>query len=134
MIKCTSCDAEVNYAEAILRDVLYHEIQLDLLGDKNQDMTLEQVFQFVEAKEAGKRSASPLLTPHGANALASSSYRCRGTRHLRDVTRANLPAQKAQGRGINMRYAPTAGERDTGGVPQPEGVPGLWPDLQALQP
>ena len=26
----------------------------DLLGDKNQNMTLEQVFQFIEAKESGK--------------------------------------------------------------------------------
>ncbi|VDI45747.1 Hypothetical predicted protein [Mytilus galloprovincialis] len=63
----------------ILRDVLTRglsdpDIQLDLLGDKNQDMTLEQVFKFVEAKEAGKRSASRLLDSHGAEA-ASSSYR-----------------------------------------------------------
>ncbi len=82
MIKCTNCVAEVNYTEAILRDMLSRglddpEIQLNLLGDKNQDMTLEQVFQFVEAKEAGKCSASRLLTLHGADALAGSSYRCR---------------------------------------------------------
>ena len=30
------------------------QIQMDLLGDKNQDMTLEQVLGFVKAKEAGK--------------------------------------------------------------------------------
>ena len=48
----------MNYTDAILRDVLTHgicdsEIQLDLLGDQNQDITIEQVFKFVGATEAG---------------------------------------------------------------------------------
>ena len=49
---------------------------MDLLGNKNQDMTLEQVLRFVEAKEAGKRSASRLSLPHATDAVAGSSYRC----------------------------------------------------------
>ena len=49
------------------------EIQLDLLGDKNQDMTFEEVLRFIEANEAGKRSASRLIDTHGAEA-AKSSY------------------------------------------------------------
>jgi len=36
---------------------------MDLLKDKNQDMTSEQVIRFVEAKEAGKKSPSRLLVP-----------------------------------------------------------------------
>ena len=48
---------------------------MDLLGDKNQDMTLEQALKFVEAKEAGKRSASRLLLPQTTDAVAGSSYR-----------------------------------------------------------
>ena len=80
LVKCPSCDADVNYTEAILRDVLTlgiadTEIQLDLLGDKNQDMTLEDISLFVEAKEAGKRSASRLLVSQGAEAAHSSTYR-----------------------------------------------------------
>ena len=75
---CQSCQAEVNYTEAILRDVLTRgiedqEIQLDLLGNPNQNMTLEQVFQYVETKESGKRSASLLIESHNAN--SSSSYK-----------------------------------------------------------
>ena len=55
LIKCPGCDKEVNYTDAILRDVVTKgisdpEIQLDLLGDKNQDMPLEDIFKFVEAK------------------------------------------------------------------------------------
>ena len=42
-------------------------IQFDLLSDTNQNMTLEEVFQFVEKKEAGKRSANPLLESHGVD-------------------------------------------------------------------
>ena len=81
LIKCPSCDDTVDYTEAVLRDVLSRglddsELQLDRLGDKNQEMTLEEVFKFVEAKESGKRSASRLLDTHthGAEA-ASSSYK-----------------------------------------------------------
>ena len=48
-IACPPCGTEVNYIDNILRDVLIkgledNEIQLDLLGDKNQDMSLENVF------------------------------------------------------------------------------------------
>ena len=48
---------------------------MDLLGDKNQDMTLEQALKFVKAKEAGKWSASRLLLPQATDAVAGSSYR-----------------------------------------------------------
>ena len=66
------------YTEAILQDVLCRglEIQLDLLGVKNQDMTLEQMLRFIEAKEAGKRSATLLLLPHATDAITGSAYKC----------------------------------------------------------
>ena len=48
---------------------------MDLLGDSNQDMTLEQVLWFVEATEAGKRSAACLLIPQAADHVAGSSYK-----------------------------------------------------------
>ena len=38
-------------------------------------MTMEQVLRFVEAKEAGKRSASRLLLPQATDALSGSSYK-----------------------------------------------------------
>ena len=65
-----TCPGCTTYTEEILRVVFTRgiadaESQLDLLGDKNQDMKLE-VFQFVEAKEAGKRSTSRLLDSHAA--------------------------------------------------------------------
>ena len=49
----------MDYTDEILRDVLTlgvadPEIQLDLLSDSNQNMTLENVFQFIEKKESGK--------------------------------------------------------------------------------
>ena len=59
LIKCPGCNMDVNYTENILRDVVTcgladSEIQLDLLGEKNQDMTLEEVFQFIEPKKPVK--------------------------------------------------------------------------------
>lgn len=78
-IQCPSCDLSVNYTDAILRDTLTRgiedpEIQLELLGNPDQDMTLEQVFKFVEAKESGKRSASRLVENQNVDS-SSSSYR-----------------------------------------------------------
>ena len=78
LIACPGCNT-INYTENILRDVLTRgladsEIQLELLGDKNQDMTLEEVFQLIEAKESGKRSAERLLENQLADA-ARSQYR-----------------------------------------------------------
>jgi len=69
LVTCPGCTNEVNYLENVLHDVLTRgladsEIQLELLGERNQDMTLEEVFQFIEAKEAGKNN--PLGTCHKA--------------------------------------------------------------------
>jgi len=77
---CPSCNSSVNYTEPILRDVLTRgiadpEIQLLLLSEKNQDMSLEDMFLFVEAKEAGKRSATCLLEPNHTSAVSSSYKR-----------------------------------------------------------
>ena len=71
------CQREINYSDYILRDVvvqgLYdNDIQLDLLSDQNQDMSLEEVLQFVEKKEAGRRSANKL---HDSQTAGISQYR-----------------------------------------------------------
>ncbi len=76
LVTCPECNTEVNYTENVLRDVVTRgladdEIQLDLLGDTNQNMTLEEVLQFIEAKESGKRSAGRLLQMQGAEATRS---------------------------------------------------------------
>ena len=81
---CPSCNTDVCYTDTMIRDVLSRgladqDIQLDLLGHSNQDMNLEQVVAFVEAKETGKRSASRLIDAHGSDpvrtAAAHSQYR-----------------------------------------------------------
>jgi len=79
VVNCPHCQRDVNFTEEILPDVLTRgladpEIQMDLLADKNQDMTMEEAVTFVETKETGKRSASKLLDTHSSE-TASSSYR-----------------------------------------------------------
>ena len=51
---CPNCSTTVDFTDCILRDVLArgiadNEIQLDLLGDAKQDMTLEEMLKFVES-------------------------------------------------------------------------------------
>lgn len=96
---CPSCNTAVNYTDNILRDILVkgladNEIQLDLLGDKNQDMSLEEVFQFVEAKEAGKRSAGHLLQSQGAEAIRSQYRKTRQEEVKQNAVRADPPKDK----------------------------------------
>ena len=115
--QCTGCDATVDYTEAMIKDVLCRglddaEILMDLLGDKNQDMTLEQVLGFVEAKEAGKRSASGLLLPQAADSVASSTYRkqkkplTKGT-SLKDQPTCTYCGSKGHGRNPPTRVRRT---------------------------
>uniref|UniRef100_A0A0L8HIR9 Reverse transcriptase RNase H-like domain-containing protein n=1 Tax=Octopus bimaculoides TaxID=37653 RepID=A0A0L8HIR9_OCTBM len=59
------CHAMIDYSDIIVRDALVHglgdEICLEILGDSKQDMTLEEVLRYIEAKESGKCSASWLI-------------------------------------------------------------------------
>ena len=53
-IQCPNCEHDVDYTEPILRDALCRgiedtEIQLNLLGHTNRDMSLNEVVHFVEA-------------------------------------------------------------------------------------
>ena len=80
--ECPTCktSSEVNYSEDTVRDALARglvdtEIQIDILGNTNQDMPLEEMITIIEAKESGKESASLLSGEHTTNALRSSYKR-----------------------------------------------------------
>ena len=112
IVNCPNCSADVNYTDEILRDALGRgiadpEIQLDLLGHKNQDMSLEDIFQFIEAKEAGKRSASSLLDSHTVNS-ASSSYRKTKQTNMREKQEScAYCGKKGHGRSAPTRIRKT---------------------------
>ena len=78
--KCPSCNTDVNYTDCIIKDVVMkgiadQEIQLDLLGERDQDMSLDDLLQYIEAKESGKRSASRLYESSPIDSVqALSSY------------------------------------------------------------
>ena len=117
---CTKvgCDQVNGFTEEILHDVIARgiadqEIQLDLFGEKNQDMSLKDMIEYIEAKESGKRSASRLLDPQSTDAI-SSSYR-RGKPQdvrARAGARAEKPKVKAEGTCIYC------GEAGHGKMPQ----------------
>ena len=80
-IKCPNCSHDVNYDDHVLRDAVTrgisdHEIKLELLGEHDQDKSLEDIIRYIEAKESGKRSANCLLGSAAVtSASATSSYR-----------------------------------------------------------
>ena len=127
----------VDFAGEILRDVLARgivddEIQLDLISDQNQKMTIDEMIKFVEARESVKRSASRLLDTPSVNA-ASYTYRrnkqqevrTRGTAKSRPDLKpehtldpnalCRFCAEKGHGKnapwGVRKRQCPAFGKR-----------------------
>ena len=79
--KCT-CHKEntVDFSSEIIKDVLARglsdpDIQLELLGNIAQDMSLEDTISFVETKEGGKASASNISLSQSINAVKSTYKR-----------------------------------------------------------
>ena len=78
--ECTACNILVDYTNHIVRDCVIRgitddDIRLDVLGNENQDMKLEDLVAYIESKEAGKRSISRLMSSQGAAAAQSSVIR-----------------------------------------------------------
>ena len=102
-VSCPSCDEEVNYTNQILRDALTRgvadqDIQLDLLSDTNQDMTLEEVFQFIERKEAGKSSANKLLHAQGADGMKSQYKKKKGEKPINKTEQCSYCGNRGHGK------------------------------------
>ena len=77
-IECPNCSTIVDFTDCILwdalaKDITYNEIQLDLLGNTKQDMTLKEMLKFLESKESGKCSASHLHDSKGSQAVAPAT-------------------------------------------------------------
>ena len=77
--KCHDCVKTISYADSVVRDVVilgiaHQDIQLELPGNVDQDMSLENVIKYIEVKEAGKRSASR-LQQHSKTAAVSTYSR-----------------------------------------------------------
>ena len=65
----------VNYTDDMVRDALIRglgdsDIQQDVLGHNNQDMTLKDTIEVIEAKEVGKQSQATLQNPSAATVSA----------------------------------------------------------------
>ncbi|GFN92669.1 hypothetical protein PoB_001917500, partial [Plakobranchus ocellatus] len=85
------CGAQLSYSDQKVRDTLIvgladEDIRLDVLGQADQEMSLEETIRFIEAKESGKRSAGrinpkPTAVPVAVDA-ASSTYRQMERRRL----------------------------------------------------
>ena len=84
----------MDFTDTMIRDVVTRglddqEIQQALLGDRNQEPCLEEIIQFVESKESGKRSAIRLLDSRAVGAIS------RYHRSNKDETKASKSTQLA---------------------------------------
>ena len=84
--ECTKI-IDFDYSEVMVRDSLIRglsddDIRLEIVGQPQQDMTLNEVLQLAEARESGRRTAGRLVngtaatsTAPSLNAAATSNYR-----------------------------------------------------------
>jgi len=92
------CGAQINYSDQMVMDSIIigladDDIRLDMLGQANQEMTVEETIRYVEAKESGKRSASRIRsTPAAVSVDTSSTYRQNERRKFQGHTKPN-PSQ-----------------------------------------
>ena len=75
-------DVTIDYSDEMVRDALIRgltdeDIRLEVLGQANQDMSLDETLLLIEAKESGRRSVTRLQANPTATVNASSSYRKR---------------------------------------------------------
>ena len=104
-ILCPCTDPqEVDYSSHIVRDSLIRgleddEIRLEILGQPNQQMTLEEVVQLAEAKESGKRSADRLHDSTSVAASVRSTYSRRNNLKLQP----DMSINKSTGPSVSSR-------------------------------
>ena len=96
-------DVIVDFSEDMVRDSLVRgledeDIRLHLLGQANQDMTLEETLQLAEAQECGRRSASRLIQPAEPQATANATSNYNRRRNNAQVQQRNntQPMQNPQ--------------------------------------
>ena len=114
VIPCPNCDNDVNYSEKIIQNILTKgiadsEIQLDFLSCVTPDMTLEKMIKFIEAKEAGKRSASRL---HGIQNVDSSrnSYKQNKATNIKEKYDNEQICQYCGKRGHGKKSSASVGQ------------------------
>ena len=102
--KCPCAEPQdVDYSDDMIRDCLIRniqdeEIKLDVLGQVNQEISLDEALQLIEAKESGKRSATRLLDTSTVqqSAAMNSNYR----------RQQNNPQQYSNSRQQNNQQQP----------------------------
>ena len=97
-----NCEHVNNYSEPIVRGALLrgladYDIKLAVLQDKNQQMSLEQALQLIEAKEAGKRSANKLQDSHEVAAARRLSEYRRSAKTSANTNKPPTPTDDKQG-------------------------------------
>ncbi|KAK3884213.1 hypothetical protein Pcinc_011489 [Petrolisthes cinctipes] len=86
--------------DALIRGLGDTEMQLDVFGDSRQDMSLEEVTKYIEAKESGMRLTSRLLEGNTTmNVAATSCYKCQGKNRIQTQPTTNEPTSKTSSCG-----------------------------------
>ena len=126
-LQCSNCQSPVthNYTDSMVRDALIKgitdsDIRQDILGEINQNMSLEQVMQYISAKVQAKQSASHLSGETTAGAIRSSHQRRKfpPTKNFKQTPNKYSPTYTSgeckycgeTGHGTNRFYRPNPNE------------------------
>ncbi|MEL6802297.1 MAG: reverse transcriptase domain-containing protein, partial [Bacteroidota bacterium] len=122
VVDCPSCEQSVNFTHEILKDVIVKgirdcDIQLDLLSDHNQDMSLEAIIKYIEAKESGKRSATKIFQNVQAASTSRSAYQKSKFHPAKSESRCNYCGTSGHGKNppmsLRKKSCPAYGKKCT---------------------
>ena len=124
--KCTcSQDIQIDYSEEIIRDALIRgisdeDIKLEILGQDQQNITLDETLKMIEAKESGKRSAGMLSNASTNSATSDSKESSNATSSYRKANnnRYKLPSKPINKNQLTCSHCGRKGHGD--GKFQPE--------------
>ena len=107
-IECKDCRKDVSYMNQMVRDCIVRgladeDIRLDVMSNEDQHQDLNKLVAYIEAKEAGKRSVSRLISSQGADAMKSLYQRQRASSHKNDVTKCSHCGESGHGDGRNRQ-------------------------------
>ena len=110
VVPCPNCEHEVSYSNEVIKDVIVRginddEIRLDILSDKNREMSLEEVVSFIEAKESGKRSANKLQQNSHIASSSRSQYQKAKSRTVNQAPEGPCSYCGKNGHGKNSSLA-----------------------------
>ena len=107
-LTCLGCNKDINYTNQIVMDCVVRgitddDIRLDVLGNNNEDLDLDETVALIESKESGKRSIARLTSSQNTEVVKSTYLKQKGSSATEQATLCSHCGQNGHGYGSSRR-------------------------------